>query len=344
MNTGFFAGVWNAIAVRIQDSTGQLITALQGYVGTPFKLCVIAYLIVTLMIAAWSSDEAAFQRFFRQLWLAAIIFTVATTADGFNTYISGFANGLSAGITKAIAGIFGQTQNITANTFDIIAVKMFDRGGTVLNGLSWYSPKAWVLGMSVIGYWGISLGGTIAIFVIYLLSAIETNFVLSFGPLFVCLFFFPMTRRFFDGWISCVVGGLLVQIFTVGWLALFILSLSGMMATIDQAAQGNGGVNDIASQLMTLILAGSLVAIFSAMTTVSAFVAVRISGGIYTGLAEMVPVRFSGNSPAPRPASPSAGGLGLAGVNAGGSGPSGPPDGADPNREYAFNRHVGAAP
>ncbi len=140
MNTGFFSGLWNAVAVRIQGSTGQLITALQAWVGPSFQLSVLAYLIITLLIAAWSSDDAAFQRFFRHLWLAAIIYTLAATADGFQTYIQGFANGLTTDISRAVAGIFGVTRNITANSFDVIAVKMFDKGGTVFNALQWYSP------------------------------------------------------------------------------------------------------------------------------------------------------------------------------------------------------------
>ena len=64
MNRFDIAGqIWTGIALPIQNGTAQLINALMQWVGNPFKLGVVAYLVIILLIAAWSSDESAFQRF-----------------------------------------------------------------------------------------------------------------------------------------------------------------------------------------------------------------------------------------------------------------------------------------
>jgi hypothetical protein len=142
MNAGFFAFIWTNIAQRIQTATGQVINALLAWVGAPFQLCVVAYLIIILMIAAWSSDETAFQRFFRQIWLAAVIYTLASNATAFDYYVRGLVNGVTTSITTAIAGIFGGNGSITANSFDNISVKMFAAGLQVMKQLSWSAPTA----------------------------------------------------------------------------------------------------------------------------------------------------------------------------------------------------------
>jgi type IV secretory pathway VirB6-like protein len=345
---GFFALVWTNIAVRIETATDGVVGALQAWTGPKFQLCVVAYLIISLLIAAWSSDEHAFTRFFRQLWLAVIIYTLASNAASFDYYVTGLVNGITQAVIQAVAGVFGGSGVINANSFDNIAMKMFAAGGVVFNQVAWSAPKTWLLGMAVLGYWAISLGGILVIFMAYLVSNVVTNFVAAFGPLFIAMYFFPFTRKFFDGWLSCVVAGMLSQIFTIGWLVMFISSLGGMMTTMAASAAGTGdGVaNDIATQIFMIILAGCLVSIFSMMTAFSGYLAIRISQGAHAhikgiampawatgrGISEIVQHQHhhtrgdGGSGASPDNAS-----------NGGGGGTS-------PNRQYAFNRSVGPAP
>src|SRR5271166_6595698 len=141
MNYGFFTFIWDNVAQRIQQATAGLINALLGYVGPQFQACVLAYLIVTLLIATWSADETAMLRFFRHLFLATVIYGLVANAGTFNTYVQGAANGLVTGITKAIAGIFGAGGgNVTGVVFDDLLVKMFAKGGDILEHLTWSAP------------------------------------------------------------------------------------------------------------------------------------------------------------------------------------------------------------
>jgi hypothetical protein len=141
MNPGVFALIWQQIAVRVADATGQLTAALQDWVGPKFKLCVLAYFLATLLIAAWSADEAAFGRFFRQLFLAGIVYSLISNGTSFDFYVVGLVDGVVNGISSAIAGIFGGPSQVSANIYDTIAVKVFAVGVQTFKNLQWYSPK-----------------------------------------------------------------------------------------------------------------------------------------------------------------------------------------------------------
>jgi len=341
MNYGFFTFIWDNVAQRIQQATAGLINALLGYVGPQFQACVLAYLIITLLIATWSADETAMLRFFRQLFLAVVIYGLATNAGTFNTYVQSAVNGIVTGVTNAIAGVFGGNGNVTANSFDDVAVKMFAAGLKVIKNLSWTAPvQSGLLGLTVIAYWLISLAAIVIIFLAYISSAVVTGFLVAFGPLFIACYFFPFARKFFEGWLSCVVAGMLTQIFTVGWLVIFINSLQGMMQTMQNGITAAAGdsVDDVATQIFTLILAGFLVSIFSTMTGISALMAIRISGGFHaqlrSGFGFSRGEQAQNSTPAPLTAS------GGGSIASGGSpGPTG-----TPSRQHAFQRTVGSAP
>lgn len=339
MNFGLFEFIWQHVVVQIQNATAGLIGALQGYVGPQFTASVTAYLVVRLLIACYSSESDAWQVFFRNLYLAGILYTLATTAGAFQFYVTGLMNGLVNGITTAIGGVFGAPGTITAQSFDHIAVKVFAFGASFFKDVGYMPSKAWLVAALVPFYWLFSLGGIAVIYVVYLAGAVVTNFFESFGSLFIALYFFPFTRKYFDGWLSVVVGGMLTQIFTIGWVVIFITSLGNMMTTIQAQNSGNV-VNDIATSALLLILSWAFINIFAAMTGLSAYAAVRISGGIYMQISRsdlsLNPASHhqAANQNVQPPALPAPGG--------GGQDAALPGAGA-PARDYAFNRNVGSA-
>lgn len=352
MDVVFYTIIWNNVAVVINAATTQMITALMGWARDNFPMCATAYLVIMYMIAAWSSDPSAWQRFFRHVFLAATIWSLSTVAAAFDYYVLGLVNGFINTVTAAIGGIFGQGGGpITAQTFDHITMKVFAYGAVVFNHVGTFDPKSWVLALIIPLYWIFSLLGIFIIFVVFLAGSIVTNFVVSFGPLFIPLYFFTFTRRFFDGWVSVVVGGILTQIFTVGWLAMFVSSLGAMLNQVQTAAGGtaNGAIEDIATQIIVLILAWLLIDIFSAMTSISVYVAIRISGGVNSTLGSF-PSAWTFNQPqmtsvgnTQAPGSAGHGGGGLFGPSPGTApAPNGAP--ALANGNYAFNRNVGSAP
>jgi type IV secretory pathway VirB6-like protein len=333
----FFHTIWELIAVRILGATDQLSGALQGAVGAPFKLCVAAYLLVTMLIAAWSDDAGAFSRFFRNLFLASVIYSLSSNAAAFNYYVSGALHGFTNSVTRAIAGIFGGAPTVTADSFDVIVTKAFAVGALVLKDIPWYSPKAIILGLIVALYWILIVVATIVIFVVFLLSSIGTEFLIAFGPLFIPLYFFPMTRNLFDGWLRSVMAGVLTQIFTIAWLAMFVATLIAMMQSIASAVPTGTATDNIIMKVMTLILAAGLVSIFSTMTAFSAYVAIRIAGGAHIALPNFhAPSAPESNHQQIQQISQSSH---SSQSNGGSSGESNQPQSPTPTgRQYAFNR------
>lgn len=354
MNFGFFTFVWQQVAVQIQGATNDLITALMGWVGPQFTYSATAYMVIRLLMACYSSASDAWQVFFRQLYLAAIIFTIITTTAMFNFWVVGLVQGLITGIGTAIGGVFGHPGAVTATSFDHMAIKVFAFGGQFFEHVGWTSPKSWILAGLTPLYWGFALGGIFIIFIVFLASSVVTNFFLSFGPLFIGLYFFPFTRKFFEGWVAVVAAGMLTQIFTIGWLEVFVASLGNMMTTIQNQQTGNLS-NDVATDVLTLILSGLLITIFSAMTSLSAYAAMRISGGIYAQIARTPDLTLELPPHAPAPVGntqqaalppPGGNGSGLPSGNGGGAGGgtlgSGGPS-TPQSRSYAFNHSVGSA-
>lgn len=346
MNLQLAGTIWQTVAVLIDNGVTQVSTALMGYVAGPFQYCVLAYLIIVLMIAVWSSDETAFMRFFRQIWLAMIIYTIASQAATYNTYVPGLVNSTTTAISAKLAGIFGASSAVTANSFDIAITKTFAVGLQVFKILSW-SPKTWIIGISVPLYWILSAFACLSIFFVWMMSVVVTNFVVAFGPIFVACYFFPLTRPFFDGWFRCVVGGMLTQLFTLGWLAIFLGNLNMLLAKINTAAQpmGGSGVDDIATELLGMVEAAAMVWIFSAMVALSAYMALRISNGAHSQIARMPSPNWAGRTDSPGHTTHlnnSIANQGDNGSSPASSGQAGQP-GAHPDRQYAFQRNVGGA-
>jgi hypothetical protein len=342
-----FVLIWQNVAVPVDAATAGMVNALIAWVGTPFKLAVVAYLIIILMIAAWSSDETAFQKFFRQLWLAAIIYTLASNADAFNYYVTGVVHWVVNSIGVAIGNVFNHAVPISGDGFDAIGSRAFSVGLAVFKNLPWYSWKTIPLGLLVVAYWFLAFVAIVIMFSVYLVSYVATDFLIGIGPIFMALFFFPFTRQWFDGWLRNLMAGVLVQIFTVSLGAMFVAVIGvvlGQAATGlagSQLGQVNGGV--VIGEMMTLVVTALACLIFAILSGVLVIVAANIAGGIHAELGIIRAPTWPGSgrdaapaAPATNPGNPSA--------SSGTGTPSGPTGSGAPSREYAFNRSVGSAP
>jgi type IV secretion system protein VirB6 len=347
-----FLNLWNAIGQPITNASGQIINAIQAEIGRPFQLCVIAFLLIQLMIAIWSPNEDAIMHFLRQIGLAAVIFTLITTNASFTYYVSGAAQWLTNTTMQAIGGIFGQgAANVTAATFDTISANCFGLGLKVIKVMPWYSLKVIPLSIVVILYWFATSAAILLMFVAFLIASVSMSFVIAFGPIFISMAFFPYTRRFFDGWVSAVVGAMLTQIFVLALLALFTLSMNQLLQPlingITGAAAEEGGI--IITALQNLCLGAGIAAIFAVLIGFALKLAVTIAGTVGVQMPR-VPISSFGRAPG------ALGGSGGGGGYRGPAGPAGPGAGAGnagaggasatglPSRQYAFNRTVGSAP
>lgn len=331
-----FTLLWTNIAVPIDAASAAMVTALMAKIGPWFKLCVGAYLMITMLIAAWSNDADAMQRLFRNVFLAAIVYAIAFNAPAFDYYVTQLVHGTTSAISTATANIFTQGAPINADAFDIIGTRAFAIGLAVFKNLPYNPLKSVPLGICIVVYWWVSYWAIVVMFSVYLVSYVLGAFVMAFGPLFIPLYFFSFTRKYFDGWLSTVLCTLLVQVFTAALAAMFVFVL-GMILTLastglagNQLAAVDGGV--IIGELMMLIAAALFCCIFGLLAAVLVYVAVRITGGAHAELGRIqAPAwmpSFGGggnNSPPPHHESPGGGG----GVS---------------HQDHAFNRTVTPPP
>lgn len=348
-----FTLLWTNIAVPIDAAGAQLVAALMARIGPWFKVCVGAYLVIMMLIASWSDDTDATQRLYRSAFLAAIVYAIAFNAPTFDYYVTRLVHGTTAAISTATANIFAAGAPVDANAFDIIGTRCFAIGLAVFKNLPINPLKSVPLGFCVVVYWFVSYWAVVIMYSVYLVSYVLGTFVMAFGPLFIPLYFFPFTRRFFDGWLSCVLATLLVQVFTAALAAMFVFVI-GMILTLASTGLGdgalaaaNGGV--VIGELMMLVATALFCCIFSILSGVLVYVAVRITGGAHAELGKLgapswMPSFGGGgnNPPPPGGQQQIAGPAGSGHGGAGGSIPHGPGTAGLPPRDYAFNRNVSA--
>jgi type IV secretion system protein VirB6 len=344
-----FANLWNAIGLPIQNASQQIVAALMADVGAPFEACVGAYLLITLLIAMWTPGEESIMHFFRQVGIAAIIFTLITTQATFQYYVSGAAIGLTNATMRAIAGVFGQGNPVTAASFDGIAVNCFALGLKVIKIMPWFSLKTIPLSIVVVLYWFATSAAIALMFAGFLIANISMSFIIAFGPIFIALAFFPYTRRFFDGWVAAVVGAMLTQIFALALLALFTLTMDNLLQPLLAALTGAAADDGIIGTAMINLCEGvAIAAIFTLLIGFALWLAVNIAGTVGVQMPR-VPISAFSRGGAGGSSAGSAGAAGAPGSAGpgGGSGPAGvggaSPAGLPP-RQYAFSRTVGSAP
>lgn len=333
-------------------ASAKLVAGLMARIGPWFKLCVGAYLLIVMLIAAWSDDADAIQRMFRSLFLASIVYAIAFNAPTFDYYVTAFVHGTTNSISTATANLFNAGATVDANAYDIIGTRSFAIGLAVLKNLPLNPVKSVPLGMCVVVYWFVSYWAIVIMYAVYLVSYVLGDFVMAFGPLFIPLYFFPFTRKYFEGWLSCVLATVLVQIFTAALAAMFIFVI-GMILTLaatglagSQLAGTNGGV--VIGEIMMLVATALFCCIFAILAGVLVYVAIRITGGAHAELGRLRMPSFGGFGGGGQPTSAPPAQQQIAGPgsngNGGGIGHGGSAGNSPPPREHAFNRTVSNAP
>lgn len=338
-----FTLLWTNIAVPIDAASAALVASLMARVGPWYQACVGAYLLFMMGVASWSNDGEAMQRLYRYAFLAVVVYTIAFNAPTFDYYVTRLVHGTTDAISAATANIFPGGGPISANAFDIIGTRSFAIGLAVFKNLPLNPLKIIPLGLCVIIYWFVSYWAIVIMFSVYLVSYVLGAFVMAFGPLFIPMYFFPFTRRFFDGWLSCVLATVLVQIFTAALASMFVFVI-GMILTRASTGLGdgalaaaNGGV--VIGELMMLVATALFCCFFSILAGVLVYVAVRITGGAHAELGKLGAPSWmpsfggGGNNPPPP-----AGQQQISGPTGGGT------SHGEPIRDFAHNRTVTPPP
>jgi type IV secretion system protein VirB6 len=276
MNWNFFATLYTGINSPVQDFVGVVIGAVTGHLTPILRALIVVYVAGMAMIAAFNPSQEPLTNWLRYLVRAALVYFIVSSAANFNQYLGTlFLTTLPTEIGNAISGAAG-THMVTGGAFDSVWNKAWMAGLVVYKNLPW-SIKGMALDLLVVLYWFVAIT-TIGIgFLIFLSSHVMLALVIAVGPLFVCCFMFPSSRRFFDGWVGTSVALVLTQILSITLLSLLTDTEN---ATIAQIAADNAGGNEIAQ--LQLLLYGVVMFIMCAMLAAQLpGIATGIAGGVH---------------------------------------------------------------
>jgi hypothetical protein len=303
-----FTLLWDHIVPPVDAGGAPLVTALMAKVGPWFKACALAYIVIMMLIAAWSNDSAAETKLFKALFLAGIIYTLTSSNAAYQYWIVGTIQGFINGISQAIAGAFNQGAPITADSYDAIGTRAFAVGLAVFKNLPTWSFKAIPLGLAVIVYWFLSYGAIVVMFSLALVSRVGMSFLLDWAPVFVGFYFVPYTRRWTDGWLAVLMTSAFVQVFAIGLAGLFIFVI-GLILDLTSAGLGPAQAGEVDDGIVVgaiLQLAGTalICCVFALLAGALVYFAIRITGGAHSALGSLAAPGWMPGAP-PAPALPS---------------------------------------
>jgi type IV secretion system protein VirB6 len=166
---------------------------------------------------------------------------------------------LAAGIIGAFDSV-GIVDNILFTGGDAASL-LLQKGGLFEGDLSYY----------IAGFAVYAIVGLTAIYVMFLLalSKVALCILLALGPLFITLFLFESTKRFFEAWISQITNYALVTVLTVLVAALMM----SLVTSAAQAAVARGGSIQIADAVRVCLAAGLTFLIMRQVTPIASALA-----------------------------------------------------------------------
>jgi type IV secretory pathway VirB6-like protein len=326
--TPYFTVIWTSITTQMATANAALIGALQGVMSGWFVKLVPAYLVVQMLIAMWSGEEAAALRFWRSVLWAALIYSFVSSLPYYQEWVSGVVNGTMQSLTNAVLGGGGGPS--VPDSFNHIATKCFSVAAAMIKAIpdaATYA-KMIMLAFAVVVYVVLAILIIGVVFSLFVIASVLTNYMLAYGPVFIAMLFFEQTSQFFDGWFRSIVAGMLVQLFLIGDLAMMTTTMNNFMTLISPVMNPSGTAaagGDVGFMLWDVFGVLVMLSLFALLAGVSIYLAVSISGGAHHQLLRR-PRPGSGRTPSPSPASPGGGGPGGGSVQPAGS----------PPRSFAF--------
>ena len=193
-----------------------------------------------------------------------------------NLLLTDLPNGLAQAVTGAAT--------VGAGSFDSLGGQAWATCVQIWNNLS-ISPKSIVLGLYA-GLYLLDAGLAIAIsFTIWLVTQVGLGLVVAIGPLAIACLIMPQTVRFFNGWLACVVTGIVAQLLIVVTISILVTTINITLGQIvGQNAATGANANDIGAQIHQLTNAGLMFTISGIVCLSIMPIARAIGGGAATEL------------------------------------------------------------
>ncbi len=208
--------------------------------------------------------------------------TLVLNIDNYTFYIIDGVSSLSSGISNAISK--NENGNNIYQTLDRLLVQAIDITVYCFSKVGWTEGYLWF-------FVGIVILTSIAILtIISAIIIVGTKFLLTMllvlGPLFITLALFPITRKFFESWVTKIVENMLVQIFGIIIIMMAINIISHFIGKNNPTIEG---VNPIGVMTQIVVVTGILTWVIKQIPNLSGSLAGGFASGSLTLKDTMAP-------------------------------------------------------
>ncbi|MUK41527.1 type IV secretion system protein VirB6 [Aliivibrio fischeri] len=245
--------VFNWIGTTIDDLTNNFIASGIGGLIEILQPFIIAGVTLYIMIRSYGQifgkgEDLAIDLVIHGLTVIAIT-TLVLNIHNYTYYVveglNAFASGVSGAINKTDGNIYNTLDELLESGI-AQASYCFDKVG-LLNDWGWFLAGV------------IIVGAIVAITALSAILIIGTKFLLTMlfviGPLFIVFAIYPVTRRYFEGWVAKLMENALVQIFGIMIIGLSLSMISHFIYYKDVSGTG---VNPLGVSIQVLIVSGIL--------------------------------------------------------------------------------------
>lgn len=262
-------GVMAPILAQMQVMIEPMSAAMQpvAHAGIGLWIC----------IACWDlMNKKPLAAVMRQAFQVIMFYTLVW-AGSYTKYVADlFLHALPDTISGALGG-----NGSPMAMLDQLCGQALSEASKVYEALPAYSLKSAILTVGVIVFCIVALVCIAFVFIVLSVAALNTVLAIVIGPVFMACATVPWTRRFASGWLSVLVGGLVVQLIGLALIRLLIGSSAILMTQLATAAQQSD--SNSVMMLGGLGQLGVLLWLFKKVMERVPELAQVIGGGVYTG-------------------------------------------------------------
>ena len=285
-NWHLFDGAYTAIdepmANAVDSALGNLIT----YVNPTLRILLTIYIIWIALQARWVPTGAPVSGLIAHAARGAVIVMLLSNTATFNQWVGAvFLHTIPDELGNALNGSVGGGSPITGGAqFDDVWNGAWKAGLVVYKNLPEWSMKGALLALAVIAFWGLSFIAVGVGFLMFLGAHVLMALLMITGPIFIACALFPVSRRFFSGWLATTVGVLVTQVLVVALMSLMVIIQKNQLSQVQAAPAGA----DIMGQIGSLIGVAGLLFICAGVAKQIPGLAVGIAGGAYHQFGDLV--------------------------------------------------------
>lgn len=283
MEWALFATLYTNIAPPMIAATDVMIGILTNWIGPVIRDAAILFIVLKLLGGALKGGMEPISEFQFLAVTGMVAVYLASTVAGYTMYVRDFLlNGIDVQIANALAGVTN-SQAVSGAAFDELWNRAWVAGLVVYRNLPWSVAGLGLVAVVVL-YWVVAMAGIMLAFLVWMKAFVFVALLVGLGPLFVGLWFFPLTRGWFMGWLNTTMAAILLKIMSV---ALLSLVLRAMTLTLTALAATSGGRATGANEIAQLQMLFGGMALFGFV----AFLSIQLPG-----LASAICHGFAGHS------------------------------------------------